>query len=277
MSMKKIGIVTNYPEGVFQRETILGVEQVAVAQGYSVLVNALVEDDQIQPITLPLAELAGLVIIANVLTDEELRALHQQLPAMVLISHRLPQSSIPAIIQNNEEGIPQLVDYLIEECGCRRIAFIQGHMDQFDGRQRDRAFRQALLRHQLLPVPELILPGEFDPPKAAESVRALLASGADFDALLASDYLMGSAALQVLREAGVSVPEQVSVVGFGDGVEAESVGLTTVAADIVELGQRGARLLMAQIAGLHVEGVTWLNTQLIERDSSRRLQRVDEV
>jgi DNA-binding LacI/PurR family transcriptional regulator len=61
----------------------------------------------------------------------------------------------------------------------------------------------------------------------------------------------------------------VAVVGFGDGPEAAQAGLTTVAADITELGRRAARQLIGQIEGLRIRGLTLLSTELIERESTR--------
>jgi DNA-binding LacI/PurR family transcriptional regulator len=109
------------------------------------------------------------------------------------------------------------------------------------------------------------LRGDFDPDTASASLEALLATGAEFDALVAADYLMAVAALDVLRRAGRRAPEEVSVAGFGDGDAAQAAGLTTVAANVVEQGRRAARQLIGQIRGLRIRGLTVLSTELVLR------------
>ena len=58
-----------------------------------------------------------------------------------------------------------------------------------------------------------------------------------------------------------------SVVGFGDAPEAETAGLTTVAADIVEQGRRAARQLISQQQGTRITGVTVLSVRLMIRET----------
>ena len=57
-------------------------------------------------------------------------------------------------------------------------------------------------------------------------------------------------------------------VAFGDGAEALDMGLTVAGVDVIELGKRSARQLLSQIEGAKISGITWLNTDLIVRDSS---------
>jgi LacI family transcriptional regulator len=111
------------------------------------------------------------------------------------------------------------------------------------------------------------LRGDFSAPVAAASVQQLIDGGADFDAIISADYVMGIAAVEVLGRNGRRVPEDVSVVGFGDAPEAEAAGLTTVAADIVEQGRRAARQLISQDQGMRITGVTVLSVRLMVRET----------
>jgi DNA-binding LacI/PurR family transcriptional regulator len=265
---EKIGIITNNRHQVFQRDIVQGCEWVAQQRNAHVHVDSIAEDPtQRQPIRLPIDELDGLIVIANVLSDDELQHLYARCPKMTLVSHHVKELPIPAVTQNNTNSMQQLVKHLVTVCNSRRIVFIQGDMNQHDGRARDYIFRQNLLRYDLAIAPHHLLRGDFDPKIAAQSIRALLRQDRDFDAVVASDYLMAVAALNELREANLKVPEDVCVVGFGDGKEAISAGLTTVSADIVELGQRAAHQLFAQIEGTQIEGITWLNANLIIRQT----------
>jgi len=265
-----LGIVTNNRHHVFQRNIIAGVEEVAGQRGCDVVVDSIAENPRHpRPVSLDIPALAGVLVISNVLSDDFLRDLYHTGKPLSLISHRVPDAPIPAVIPDNREGIAKLVQYVVEECGRTRIVFIRGDTRQNDAVQRERTFRQEALRYTLQVNEAFMLDGEFIPEVAAASMSRLLQSRADFDAVLASDYLMGVAAVEVLRSAGRRVPEDVSVVGFGDGQEAEAAGLTTVAAHEVELGRRGARQLIGQIEGLRIQGVTMLSTELVERATGK--------
>lgn len=152
--------------------------------------------------------------------------------------------------------------------GRRRVVFIRGLEGQWDSKGRETAFAREVMRYNLHVPPEHMLRGDFSAAVAARSLEALIASGAQFDAVLAADYLMGIAAVETLRRAGYAVPEGVSVVGFGDALEAEAAGLTTVAADVAEQGRRAARQLIRQIEGLPIRGMTVLSVRLVIRDTS---------
>lgn len=268
-----IGIITNDRTQVFQRDLITGVEALAREQGYQVLVDSIAEDPRNpRPVSLDYAALNGVIIIANVLSDDEVIAIQATGIPLTLISHQISGAPIPAIIQNNREGMQQLVDYLVTVCGRERFVSISGDMNQHDAIERAQVLEQSLLRHNLTVPPDRQLRGDFIAGVAAQSMRDLLIDDTDFDAVIAADYLMALAILPILKEHGLRVPEDVCVAGFGDGPEAETIGLTTVAADIVELGKRAARLLFGQINGRQIQGVTWLNAPVIERKTACPLE-----
>ena len=264
-------VITNDASAVFQRNVIAGARDVASQQGYDVVVKSLFDDpSNSDSIADSLSSADGLLVVANVLSDEELRHIHNSGLPMTLVSHFVPGVPVPSVVSDNTRGIAQLVNHLVHDCGRRQIVFIQGNMEQRDGIKRDLAFRNELIRHDLAIHNEYFLKGDFDPQIATESVRQLLDQERVFDALLASDYLMAVEAVKVLRKAGIRVPEDVCVVGFGDGPEAADAGLTVVAADVIEVGRRGARQLIGQVEGLSIQGLTILSTTLVERDSSVR-------
>jgi DNA-binding LacI/PurR family transcriptional regulator len=142
-----------------------------------------------------------------------------------------------------------------------------GDQKQNDGFERSVAFHQALLRHDYETPPELLFPGEFNPTISAKSTRRAIQKGIQFDAIAAADYRLAIAAMQVLRDVGIRVPEDVHVIGFGDGQEADAAGLTTVGVDVERLGMRAACQMIGQIEGLRIRGVTLVRTSIVERAS----------
>ncbi|GAB5491224.1 MAG: LacI family DNA-binding transcriptional regulator [Phototrophicaceae bacterium] len=259
-----IGIITNDKRQVFQHDIIEGVSAV-VADSYTVLISSLDEEGN-QP--LDIDTLDGILVIANVLSHDELQTLYETGKPITLVSHQEPDLPIPAVVQNNRDGMLKLVNYIVEECGRREIVFIRGDMNQHDGQQRDMIFQMGLMQHDLTNPNNYNLVGDFDAVTATNSMMEFLDSGKSFDAVIASDYLMGCGVLDLMRFYEIDIPNDVSIVAFGDGAEALDMGLTVAGVDVIELGKRSARQLLSQIEGAKISGITWLNTDLIVRDSS---------
>lgn len=268
-----LGVITNNRHDVFQRNVIAGIEAVAAHHHYNVVVESIAEDPaHPRPLSFDMAHLDGVLVIANILSNEALHNLYAAGKPITLISHQVADMPIPAVITNNRQGMEILMHHLVVECGRRKIVFIRGDMRQTDAIERDQAFQREVMRYNLDIPDDFILEGDFIPAKGGQAVAQLLTQHRDFDAVLAADYLMALSAMDAIRDAGLQIPEAVMVAGFGDGVEAETPGLTTVAADVVEQGRRGARQLIGQIKGLQIRGVTVLNTNLIARQTTRRLE-----
>jgi DNA-binding LacI/PurR family transcriptional regulator len=271
MAVKRptLGVITNFQRGVFQRAVIQGIQQVADLHSFDVVVDSIADEDRPpRPVSLNIESLAGLVVISNAIPDEQIRAYQASGVPLSLISHQIPGTTIPAVVTDNGQGMARLMRHLVEECDRRRIVFIRGLPDQTDGHEREVGFQREVMRYMLDLPDEFILSGDFSPETAARAMQKFIAQRRDFDAVLASDYLMGIAALDVLLAAGFDVPGSVCVSGYGDGDESEERGLTTVAADVVEQGRRGARQLMGQMRGLTMRGVTVLSTHLLPRQTT---------
>jgi DNA-binding LacI/PurR family transcriptional regulator len=264
--MQRIGVITNNRQGVFQRLILEGFGGTAAKRGYDLLVDSLNENPD-RAVRLDPARVDGLLVIANAVPDDFMRDVYRRGIPLSLVSYQVPDTPIPVVMSNNAQGMAQLVAHVVKRCGRRRLVFIRGILGQSDGRQREAAFRHELLRYNLDVPEEFFLHGEFTPDVAAASVRELIQRGASFDAIIAADYLMAIAAVDELRAAGLDVPGDVSVVGFGDAPEARQAGLTTVGADIRELGKRSAYQLISQIEGLHIRGMTVLSVELVIRQT----------
>lgn len=273
----QLGIITNNQHNVFQRNVITGIRATAEKRGYKVIIDSYAEDPaHPNPITLDYNRVAGVLVIANAAPVELLRAIFEAHKPISLVSHQVSELPIPAVITDNTQGITELVKHIIERCQRRKLVFIRGVPGQRDNDEREAAFIREMMRYNL-PISEaMFIRGDFTAAVAADSVQQLINSGADVDGIIAADYLMAASAVETLRANGLGVPEDISVVGFGDAPEAEAAGLTTVAADVVEQGRRAARQLISQIEGLRITGVTMLSVRLMIRETCGCLTSGDQ-
>lgn len=262
-------VITNARDRVFQRSIVRGAREIGDARGRRVEVLEVPRPTAATE-ALAILELppAGVLLVADVLPDEAVAELVRRGVTLTLVSHRIQGLEVPSIMHDNRHGIALLAAHLLDECDRRRPLFLRGSARQLDARQREEAFRRECMRRTPTVAEPVFLRGDFEPAVAVASLERHLDEGTPFDALLGADYLMAIAARELLEARGLRVPEDVAVAGFGDGPEAEAAGVTTVAADVVDLGRRAARQLVGQIEGLQVRGLTLLSTTLQPRGST---------
>lgn len=135
--------------------------------------------------------------------------------------------------------------------GHTRIALIGGipddpfrfsvPVDRFTG------YRDALAAAGLSYDPALVVPGNFSAEGGAEAMQRLLASPTPPTAVFAFSDEMAIGAIQVARDAGLEVPQHLSVIGIDDHDISAYVGLTTIHQDVTGQGERVAQLLLERL------------------------------
>src|SRR5579883_2753535 len=160
--------------------------------------------------------------------------------------------------------------------GHRRIAFIKGQEFSSDTEVRWTNIQKVASRLGLTILPSLVVQLQGDSPSPQIGFTAtekLLKSGRDFTALFAFNDISAIGAIRALREAGLRVPEDVSVVGFDDIQSAayQNPGLTTVRQPLREMGRIAAETLLRRIRQSGKEphgGETMVEPELIVREST---------
>ncbi|MET7279939.1 LacI family DNA-binding transcriptional regulator [Kribbella sp. NPDC005582] len=146
---------------------------------------------------------------------------------------------------DNEGGAYGATGHLLD-AGHRRILFLGGVPGQSTAEGRKAGYLRALESRGIEPDPELLATGDFQRDPGYRAVRAALAKGTSFTAVFASSDLVASGAYLALREAGLDVPGDVSVVGYDDIPLALDLypKLTTVRVPFEEVGRTAVRLLL---------------------------------
>ncbi len=176
---------------------------------------------------------------------------------------------------SNEAAARDATDHLTL-LGHRNIAFLAGPRSLTSVQDRLEGYRAALRDAGLQADDAVVREGDFGERSGYEATVALLENDPQPTAIFAANDLMAIGAMAAVRDAGLGVPGDVSVVGF-DGIELGSYirpALTTVAIPTYELGAAALRRLLELIARKQ-EGApepddhtTWLPTELVVRESS---------
>jgi DNA-binding LacI/PurR family transcriptional regulator len=167
---------------------------------------------------------------------------------------------------DNIESAIVATRYLIDH-GRTHIATIAGRQDMAAGLDRIEGWRRALDAAGL--AADLHEVGDFTPPGGAAAMARLLERGVPFDAVFIASDQMASGAMGVLREHGISVPQDVAVVGFDNDYfsTTSTPPLTTMAQPSLALGSRMAEILVRLISGGEADRLTIMPTVLVERES----------
>ena len=189
----------------------------------------------------------------------------------VLIDHEGLDNHGPSVGATNVQGAYDATSYLIS-LGHRRIGFVTGNLKMGSAVDRLKGHRAALAEHGMLHDPALILEGDFHQPRGYECARELLALADPPTAIFASNDVSAFGVMDAIRDAGLRIATDISVIGFDDIPTASSVHppLTTVRQPLVEMGARATRMLLGYIEEpAHVGERVDLATSLVIRETCR--------
>jgi len=177
----------------------------------------------------------------------------------------------PVITVDNEAGIHQAMEHLVEH-GHREIAFIAGdETDPGDSQSRLKAYHEAVRALGLKDDPRLTEFGQHWEGGGYAAMNRLLAAGMKFSAVVCSNDESAVGALRAIREAGLRVPWDIAVTGFDDHLTAlaQVPPLTSVHYPLFETGYR-ALLLIRKLLEEEAKGIpelTRVSTWLVPRQS----------
>jgi DNA-binding LacI/PurR family transcriptional regulator len=189
----------------------------------------------------------------------------------VVLDRRVSYSSVDRVRCDSEQGAYALVRHLLD-LGHRRIAIVSGPLAVSTAMDRMAGYARALHEAGLGADERLTRYGEFTAGAGYQLTRQILDAGPRPTALFAANNVMAFGAFRALREAGLRVPGDVSLVTFDDLPETLIMEpfLTVVNQPAYALGQRAAELLLQRLAG---EGPAEpqeivLPTELVVREST---------
>ncbi|NPV08518.1 MAG: LacI family DNA-binding transcriptional regulator [Anaerolineae bacterium] len=230
-----------------------GVEDFVQEQGYSLLLGNADRGKakQRQYVDRVIAAGIGGMIIAparNTLTD--LKRLVRQGVALVIVDWRYPLPFADNVYCDSVDGARRLTDHLLS-LGHRRIGIISGPHGDATAEDRVTGYRLALGEAGLPQDQSLIRFGQFTSDSGLRNCRRLLRLSSPPTAIVTCNNRLAAGAYDAIREAGLRVPEDLSMVSFDDVpfVPALASRMTVLAQPDYEMGRSAARLLLERMRG----------------------------
>lgn len=271
-----LGLIVSDITNPFFPELVKGFEDVAVRQGYEILVSSTNYDTaRMEHCVRRMLErkVDGIAMM----TSERDEPLIEQ-----LASRRVPVAFLdvgPArrhfrnIEVNYARGIGEAVDYLMS-LGHRRIAFISGPQGLPSAQIRCAAFLDHLEQSGADCDHCTVVNGDHTVDGGLAAMERLMAEDSTPTAVMASNDLCAIGALRAVHRAGLRVPDDISIIGFDDIHLAEFTEppLTTVRLSRTEVAEWAVSWLLDEIEGRDTENQSWppIETRLVVRQSTAR-------
>ncbi len=194
--------------------------------------------------------------------------INQNMP-VVVIDNSSSDKTIPSVIIDNFNAVRTSVNYLCTK-GHKRIGFITGLRDSDVGNNRLAGYKSGLSDHGLKLNEKLIFRGDYSFESGTKGADYFLSLKDPPTAIMCANDAMAIALIRQAAQHGVSVPDDISVMGFDDIAVASQISpaLTTMAAPIDEITELACSMLISLINGEKLESRhVALPARLVVRDS----------
>lgn len=246
---KTIGIMIPDISSPVVGKILKGIEQVSRMAGYSLLIyntsrDLNAEKDAIQ--TFMINKVDGIIYSGNTVTDETAAKLKETRIPVVFVMTDYNSRDFSSVTIDNMEAAFHAVDHLCR-CGHSRILMLAGEADDPNaGIPRLAGYQKALAAHGIPYQDSLIFWGGYNLERGFTDMKAALSAGLDFSAVFAVSDDVAIGAMKALNEAGIRVPQDISVMGF-DGIDMISYtipSLTTISQPFEQLGVECTKILI---------------------------------
>ena len=251
----------------FYFDIIRGTQMQLKATGYTQLLVDTEESAQIEAESLEILRKAcvGFILGASRLADEALLEAAKT-THMVLINRDI--TGIPGVVLDPLSGVSQALEHLVS-LGHRHVTYVAGPLISWSSRKRWETMEAEAERLGI----SVVKIGAFAPKTTSGAAAADAVLNTGFRACICFNDLIAIGMLQRLRERGINVPEEISVVGCDDifGADFCNPPLTTLTAPIAQAGRTAVRMLHAQFNPSYSpspDNVTILPTHLTNRSST---------
>lgn len=265
---------------------IRGVHNEMTAHGFNMVLSgidlATIQKDGLPPIVEE-GKVDGVIALGH-LPEVYINLLKGKRIPLVKVDANFIDTEVDHVLSNNYIGAYQATSYLLQ-AGHRRLAFLGDAHSAYSFSERKRGFDQAaadFAAREGLKVSTVNITGmgvsgtgNYTLPEFRVHLQGCLEDKPSVTALFCANDLVAIEAMGYISELGLSVPEDISLVGFDDMIVAEHTTpkLSTVRVPRTEIGRKAVQLILRQIEGVPgLPELVFLPTGFVERESVRLLK-----
>lgn len=246
-----IGVIIPELNNIFCTEIITGMEDILRKKGYATIVCDCRTDKNLEREATEFLYRKRVDGIINMPVDSTGAHLKQFASAgkpIVIIDRKLPQLACDSILVDNRDAARKAVEILIKN-GHQQIGMITGPEDIYTARERCRGYEMALEEAGIKVNPDLIVHSDYTIRGAVAGVERLLDTHPEMTALFASNYELTMGTMIVLNERGISIPEEMSVIGFDNREFARALHpkLTIITQPTEEIAAQVAETILSRL------------------------------
>lgn len=247
-----IGVVVPTIGVYFFSRIISGMQKIASSKGYQLLIcqsNEKEDEEEKLLQSLSAGRVDGILLSISQETTRlnHIKEVMKHMP--VVVFDRVDPSLDTVQVEADDYNAAYIATEHLIKTGCKKIAHLAGPTAMYNTKNRLNGYIEALKKHDLEVNNNLIANCDFDRHLVGEALQKLLKAQPDIDGIFAVNDNLGVEAIIVLKKMGYKVPEQISVIGFGNYPISKIVEprLTTVSHHLSETGERSARYLIEMI------------------------------
>lgn len=263
--------ITEGTSSSFFIDTIKGVYAV-IEDNYNLIVRGIDSLKDFSSISLQRYD--GIILMSQSDKDNALiyHALERKIPIVVL-NRQIGEEKLINIVSDNKKGAYDATQYCIKH-GHRHIAIIEGKEGFRSTQERKEGYLEALLESNIPIRGEYIVKGDYTIRSGYLAMQKLLSLSQRPTAVFCSNDDMAIGAMNAVFGSGLSVPDDVSIIGFDDIDLAKYTfpSLTTIKRPVELISIKGTKKLLSLIKNPEKKGETiYVPTQLVERNSVKKM------
>ncbi|MDF1548581.1 MAG: LacI family DNA-binding transcriptional regulator [Bacteroidales bacterium] len=274
-----IGVIVPEVVHYFFSSVISGIDDLAYANDYNVMVAQTNEDFEREvhsTLGMLSSRVAGILVSVskNTKNFDHLNNLEQNGIPLVFFDRVCPEIETDKVVVDDFDGAYRAVEHLIKT-GCRRIVHFGAGQHMLIGKNRQNGYLHALYKYGI-PIDDSLIFKCDDYNEAMHLTEKLIRSGKAPDAIFAVNDMTAIGALSVIKSMGLKVPEDISIIGFTNGLISTMTDppLSTVEQHGYEMGQIAVRLLLNRLSKNdddYSPEIRVLKTDLILRGTTKTL------
>jgi LacI family transcriptional regulator len=268
-----VGILVPELHGPFFGAMLSNIEEELRAAGKHVIITAGHSDLETEKESIEFLasrRCDALILHVYAISNDYIESLRDRSLPLVVIGREIPGMEKECISIDDEYGGYLATRFLIE-LGHRNLACIAGPQWKSDGRQRLIGFRRALQEYGIEVDKRLLAEGDYEESSGRQAMRRLLAEDLPFTGLVCANDEMAAGAIAIARRNGLSIPDDLSVIGFDNVFFTRYMHpqLSTVDYPIDTMGRMAARCVLRDVYGVKNLSITnRFDPKLIRRGST---------